>query len=327
MSVQEMAAKGRYGDSIVAHLTPGEVTVPPEILMKFPQLKAAIAKAMGQMGVHISQFTAGSPNVVTNPATGAPEQSIWGALLPVIGGVLGTILLPGVGTALGAGAAAGAVGGAVGGGLGGLAGSAIDHTNPALGALGGAVGGGIGGAGGFSGAGDLLSGAGAAGASGYTVGAGGASAGYGGLLASPDAAAGSAAESAGVAASPASFAPGAVGAEAANPGWLERNLGITPNAVRAGGYAGLGSSLAGMFGPTGSSSSSSSSGQNNDPNANNPNALVPPAGSTPNSLLGNNIPNTPTFAGFSPQTAGIPGNSFNFYPQPGTNPFQTTNVA
>jgi hypothetical protein len=296
------------------------------VLHKFPQLKTAIAKALAHMGVNISQFTAGSPNVVTNPATGAPEQSIWGALLPVVGGILGTILLPGVGTGIGleAGAAAGAVGGAIGGGLGGLAGSAIDHTNPLIGAAGGAIGGGIGGAGGFSGASDLITGAGSAGASGFTTAANGASAGYGGLLASPSAAAGSAAESAGVPASTASFAPGALGAEAApNPGFLERNLGITPDAMRAGTYAGAGATAAGVLGGLLPSKSSSSTSGNNDPNANNPNALVPPAGSTPNSILGNSTPNTPTFAGFSPYQATQPGQTYNFYPQPGTSPTAT----
>jgi hypothetical protein len=119
---QELAAMGRLGDNAVAHLTKGEVTVPPQV--QSSKVLATINKEMHKKGVDVSQFTVGSPNVSHNPQTGLPEQSFWSALLPILGGIGGTLLAPGIGTelgsTLGASALAG-IGGGVGSAVGGLA--------------------------------------------------------------------------------------------------------------------------------------------------------------------------------------------------------------
>jgi hypothetical protein len=107
---QELAAMGRMGDNAVAHLTKGEVTIPPQV--QSPKVLATVNKEMHKKGVDLSQFTVGSPNVSQNPNTGLPEQSFWSALLPILGGVAGSFI-PGLGTGIGA---------AIGSGLGGMAG-------------------------------------------------------------------------------------------------------------------------------------------------------------------------------------------------------------
>lgn len=138
MTPAEMAAKGRFGDQIVGHLTPGEVQVPPQV--QTPQLMHMLQQAFAKAGVSPAQFTAGSPDSSHNPATGAPEYSLLAALLPILGGAAGSFI-PGLGTGIGA-----ALGGAAGGAAGGL----VDHTGAAgtaLSALGGGLGGLVGGGG------------------------------------------------------------------------------------------------------------------------------------------------------------------------------------
>jgi hypothetical protein len=135
----EMAKMGRYGDSVLAHMTPGEMAVPPEV--QTPQVMHALTNAFRSMGVSPQMFQAGSPNASTNPQTGANEFSILGALLPVLGAIGGSMIMPGIGTA-------------IGGGLGGAAGGMYDKAGgmgTALEALGGAAGGFLGGGGGCTG--------------------------------------------------------------------------------------------------------------------------------------------------------------------------------
>ena len=78
---QQMAAQGQNGDSLVAHMTPGEIAIPPQI--QTPQLMAAIRQAFAQAGVNPAQFTAGSPAASHNPATGAPQFNLLSTLLPM----------------------------------------------------------------------------------------------------------------------------------------------------------------------------------------------------------------------------------------------------
>jgi hypothetical protein len=70
----ELANRGRYGDTTLVHMTPGEVQ--------------GLA-SLGQLTI--------------NPDTGLPEAFNMKSLLPIIGGIAGSFLLPGAGTALGAG--------------------------------------------------------------------------------------------------------------------------------------------------------------------------------------------------------------------------------
>lgn len=119
----EMAALGRLGDNTVAHLTKGEIAVPPEV--QSPKVLATLKQAFKKAHVPPQNFVAGSPTSSVNPNTGAPEYSFWSSFLPIAGGIAGTLLAPGVGTMLGSSLAAstlGAIGGGLGTTLGGLAG-------------------------------------------------------------------------------------------------------------------------------------------------------------------------------------------------------------
>ena len=116
-----MASKGRNGDTMLVHMTPGEV-----------QGLQALALAHG-----------GSLSI--NPETGLVEASWLKKLLPVLAGMALNTILPGAGLAVGAalgitGAAAGAIGtGLIVGGVTGLAtGSLRQGIVAGLGAYGGA---------------------------------------------------------------------------------------------------------------------------------------------------------------------------------------------
>jgi hypothetical protein len=98
----QLADRGRYGDTTLVHMTPGEVQ--------------GLA-SLGQLTI--------------NPDTGLPEAFNLRSLLPIIGGIAGSFLLPGIGTALGAGAlGAGAIGAGIGTTAGGLlAGQSLDKLH------------------------------------------------------------------------------------------------------------------------------------------------------------------------------------------------------
>jgi hypothetical protein len=112
-----MAAKGRNSDSMLVHMTPGEV-----------QSLQALAKAHGT-------------SLTINPDTGLPEANILKKLLPAIAGAALNYFAPGVGTAiggaLGLGSAAGA-GIAIGGITSLATGSLSRGLMAGLGAYGGA---------------------------------------------------------------------------------------------------------------------------------------------------------------------------------------------
>jgi len=233
---QEMAALGRFGDQIVAHLTPGEIEVPPEV--QSPKVLATLKTAFNKNHVDISQFTAGSQNSSHNPNTGAPEYSFWSALLPILGATGGFFL----GGPMGA-AAGGALGGGIGGGV-------VDKG----GLQGGLLGAALGGAGGYFG-GEFLPG---------LLGGGGAAAagGTGAITADAAVAAGldpaiaasmSPAELAALGTSPATgltAAESAAGASSAAPSMIDNALKwVKANPFKAavlGGGAAM--TLPGMFG-------------------------------------------------------------------------------
>ena len=110
---------GRFGDSIIAHLTPGEITIP--IQLQSPAVLKAIREEFKRVGVSPAQFVAGSHKGSRNPQTGAQEFSLLGGMLPtilgVVGGAAGPVVAPGVGTAIGAGLGSAAGEAASGGSL------------------------------------------------------------------------------------------------------------------------------------------------------------------------------------------------------------------
>lgn len=114
---QELAALGRNGDSVIAHLTPGELTVPPQV--QTPKVLATLRQAFAAAGVPQQNFVAGSPQSSVNPQTGMPEYSLWSSILPAalgIGaGIFAPELLPALSPEL-----AGAIGSGVGTAAGGM---------------------------------------------------------------------------------------------------------------------------------------------------------------------------------------------------------------
>jgi hypothetical protein len=123
------AQAGRGGDRLVAHMTPGEIAVPPQV--QTPEVLAALNKAFAQAGANPTSYQAGSPDQKINPTTGMPEFGFFDILLPASLGILGSMFLgpemlaPALESAgLGAGAA-GVAGGAAGSFLGSTAGNML----------------------------------------------------------------------------------------------------------------------------------------------------------------------------------------------------------
>lgn len=302
----EMAHLGRFGDAVIAHLTPGEIAVPPEV--QTPQIKRDLAHAFQHVGVNPSNFVAGSPTSSVNPNTGAPEYSLWSSILPVLGAVGGAVAAPYTG---GLSVPAGmAIGGALGGAAGGLA----DHgtaTQIALQAAGGGAGGYLGGAMGGAASGA----AGAAGSAGTEAAAmtapqvanaaanftdpafAGATSGVGSVGNASNAATMAAPSAAGAA--PTSLSPAAT-SNLSTFGGMVRNL-----PWKGGMAAGTGAALGGMLAPQPTQQPSAPAGFNTPMGAlnHNPNALWGRPGQSP----------TPQFAGYNPY-ASVTGQPYNFFP-------------
>jgi hypothetical protein len=112
----QTASFGRGNDSMMAHVTPGEVMLPPELLAQEPGLMQALATVFAKHGRNPAEFTVGATEG-TNPVTGLPEygwfdkviKSIKNSIVPtvasVVGGAAGNYL--GIGSAIGSGIGAG----------------------------------------------------------------------------------------------------------------------------------------------------------------------------------------------------------------------------
>ncbi len=152
---------GRGTDTVLGHLSLGEVVI-PRALLDDPEVMQALQSIFDAYGVNMAEFTVGDPANKINPETGYPEfflKKIFRAAKRVLKSPIGRILAPaalsifapGIGTALGAGLGAGAaaapiVGNAViGAGLGAATGGGVKGA--LLGGLGGGVSGALGGAG------------------------------------------------------------------------------------------------------------------------------------------------------------------------------------
>ena len=71
--VEAMASRGRKGDTEMAHVTPGEVVIPNDIIDASPELLSNIVKAFRKAGVDWRPFVVGTQNTNVNPQTGAQE--------------------------------------------------------------------------------------------------------------------------------------------------------------------------------------------------------------------------------------------------------------
>jgi hypothetical protein len=128
-----LQAAGTGEDTILAHLTPGEVILAPEF-MDDPEFEKAVENKFKESGLDPASYVAGSGIANLNPQTGAPEygffKKIGKGLKKVVKKVAPVAMfIPGVGTALGAAL----------GGIGGLAGSAL--TKVGLGGVASTLGG------------------------------------------------------------------------------------------------------------------------------------------------------------------------------------------
>lgn len=68
------ADMGRGGDTVLGHLTPGEVVIPLNVLSQ-PGVMAKLTNAFGSAAVDMDKFTVGNPANSINPETGNPEFS------------------------------------------------------------------------------------------------------------------------------------------------------------------------------------------------------------------------------------------------------------
>jgi len=151
--IQELAQYGRGNDSMIAHVTPGEMMVPPEMMARHPQLQRHLYQAYLEEGMDPRQFKVGSGITSINPVTGMPEYGFFKKLFKVAAPVVGYAMGGPMGAAIGGGLAGYSDGG---GWKGGVKGAALGYVGGSL-AAGGAFGdtvsgwsgGGIGGVGAF----------------------------------------------------------------------------------------------------------------------------------------------------------------------------------
>jgi hypothetical protein len=146
--LQQAADAGRGGDTIMAHMTLGEVVI-PKPMMDDPEVMQTIQAIFQAYGENMGEYTVGDPANKINPETGLPEfgffsnifksvKKIFKKVAPIALPILGA-MIPGVGPVLGA-ALGGGLGGAIsGGGIKGIL------TGAALGGAGGYLSGAAGG--------------------------------------------------------------------------------------------------------------------------------------------------------------------------------------
>lgn len=121
----KMAKHGRYGDTMMAHVTPGEIVVPKPV--QTPEVVSTIKREMDRAGVPLGRYVVGSSQNSINPATGEQEhgflKKLAGIAIPAVtgflsGGPIGGITgaLQGLGGISGGGGSTGTATGGVGGG-------------------------------------------------------------------------------------------------------------------------------------------------------------------------------------------------------------------
>ena len=140
--------EGRATDTVVGHLTLGEIVLPRD-LTDNPEVLQLLQQLFQKAGLDMQEFVVGSPNNKINPETGYPEFFSLGKLFKFAAPLALSVFAPGVGSAiggslLGAGAAGSATLGnaLLGGGIGALTGGGLKGalTGAALGGVGANIG-------------------------------------------------------------------------------------------------------------------------------------------------------------------------------------------
>jgi len=126
---KQVAQAGGGEDTALAHVRPGEIVLPPE-MMEDPQFEAIVEEKFNQFGINPEEAVVGMGIASLNQSTGLEEFGFFKKLGKKLGKVVKKVapvamLVPGVGTALGG----------VLGGIGGLA-TKIPGIGGALGSLG-----------------------------------------------------------------------------------------------------------------------------------------------------------------------------------------------
>lgn len=143
-TVDAMASAGRKGDTMMAHVTPGDYVIPKDILVQHPEFLVKLKKAMEDEGEDYRNHMVGSGFENINPETGAPEFGFGKSFKKSLGGVIRA--LPGGSSKLGStlyGAGLGVGLGLLTGGLGagaGLSAGALGAGTAGAGVFGGALG-------------------------------------------------------------------------------------------------------------------------------------------------------------------------------------------
>lgn len=158
--MQQQAEAGRATDTVLGHLSLGEVVI-PRALLDDPEVMGVIQQIFAAYEIDMGEFTVGDPANKINPETGHPEfffkklkrifKKVANVVLPNLGAVggftnglvqgqgLGGALRQGLGSGI---QAAGAIyGGPIGGAIAGGANSAINGRDPITGAITGGIGG------------------------------------------------------------------------------------------------------------------------------------------------------------------------------------------
>jgi hypothetical protein len=91
--LDEVEDAGRDTDTIVGHLTAGEIVIPAQIASQ-PEVQQILKAIFDGNEVSMDEFTVGHPSNKTNPETGYPEfflkkafKAVTGAVKSVVGGV------------------------------------------------------------------------------------------------------------------------------------------------------------------------------------------------------------------------------------------------
>lgn len=119
--LQLAANMGRGGDTMIAHVTPGDVVIPASVVEEAPEMLVKLKSVMEKMGGDYRTHIAGHEANSINPNTGLPEyffkklKRIFKKAAPIIAPIAGATFLPGV---LG-------VSGLLGGAIGSAAGTKI----------------------------------------------------------------------------------------------------------------------------------------------------------------------------------------------------------
>ena len=111
--IESIAIHGRFGDTMVGHLSTGEMVLPRPIAND-PTLKRALFNAFDRHDLDPHQYTVGHDNNSINPITGAPEFGVKDFLkkiAPTVGRVIGFAVGGPAGAAIGGGLGTAASGG------------------------------------------------------------------------------------------------------------------------------------------------------------------------------------------------------------------------